>query len=180
MKLHHATTMFILEPLKRSSFESMNCSLARTLEIVGEWWTLLIVREAMWGTSRFDDFHIRLGIARNILTTRLTRLEAFGMIERRPTEENARIFDYVLTAKGWDLFASVVALMQWGDRWIHEKEGPPIQFFDRARGAKIQAIAVRDAKGKTLLPNEIDIRPGPGARKSTVRRAALAKSMKST
>jgi DNA-binding HxlR family transcriptional regulator len=152
----------------------MNCSLARSLEMVGEWWTLLIIREAMWGTSRFDDFHKRLGIARNILTTRLAALEVHGIVDRRPTEESARIYDYVLTEKGWDLFTTIVSLMQWGDRWVHAKAGPPIQFFDRVSGKRIQEIAVRNAEGKPLSPQEVDIRPGPGAHRATVRRAKLA------
>jgi DNA-binding HxlR family transcriptional regulator len=160
--------------MKRSSFESMNCSLARSLETVGEWWTLLIIREAIWGTSRFDDFQRRLGIARNILSARLSKLQDVGVIERKVSGDSARIHDYLLTAKGWDLFPAMVALMQWGDRWIHTKEGPPIQFFDRAKGQPIQAIAVRDARGRPLRPNQIEIKAGPGARKETVKRAAAA------
>jgi DNA-binding HxlR family transcriptional regulator len=163
------------EAVKRSSLDSMNCSLARSLEVVGEWWTLLIVREAMWGTSRFDDFHRRLGIARNILVTRLATLERFGVIERRPSAENARLHDYLLTEKGWDLFPTVVALMQWGDRWIHAKQGPPIEFFDRAKGQRIQTLSVRNARGRLLRPDQVAIEAGPGARKETVKRAELAR-----
>jgi DNA-binding HxlR family transcriptional regulator len=162
--------------MKRSSFESMNCSLARSLEIVGEWWSLLIIREAMWGTSRFDDFHKRLGIARNILTSRLTKLEADGVLQRQASAESARIHDYVLTAKGWDLFTTVVALMQWGDRWIHAKAGPPIEFFDAASGKPIQPLAVHNGAGQPLRPDAIDIRPGPGARAATVKRANTART----
>jgi DNA-binding HxlR family transcriptional regulator len=158
--------------MKRSSFDRMNCSLARSLEIVGEWWTLLIVREMMWGTSRFDDFALRLGIARNILSARLTRLEEFGVLERRVSADNARIFEYVLTDKGWDLFTSVVALMQWGDRWIHSKQGPPIEFSDRKTATPIQTLTVRNAQGKRLSPDQVDIRAGPGAHTATVKRAA--------
>jgi DNA-binding HxlR family transcriptional regulator len=160
--------------VKRSSFDSMNCSLARSLEIVGEWWTLLIVREAMWGTSRFDDFHHRLGIARNILVARLATLERSGILERKASAESARIHDYLLTDKGWDLFAVVAALMQWGDRWIHARQGPPIEFFDRAKGLRIQTLLVRDARGRPLRPDQIAIEAGPGARKETIKRAAMA------
>jgi DNA-binding HxlR family transcriptional regulator len=160
--------------MKRSSFEAMNCSLARSLEVFGEWWSLLIIREAMWGTSRFDDFHIRLGIARNILVTRLEKLEEEGVIARQQSTESARIYDYVLTDKGWDLFPAVVAIMQWGDRWIHSDSGPPIQFFDHVSGSEIKTIGVQNQKGKALRPNQIDIRPGPGADKATVKRATAA------
>lgn len=164
--------------MKRSSFEAMNCSLARTLEVIGEWWTLLIIREAMWGTSRFDEFHQRLGIARNVLAMRLAKLEAFGLITRQSTPGNARIHDYALSPKGWALFPSVVALMQWGDEWIHAEEGAPIQFFDRKRGRPVQQLAMRNDRGHLLSPADIDIRPGPGARKSTVQRAQAARQPK--
>lgn len=158
--------------MKRVSFENMNCSLARALELIGEWWTLLIIREAMWGTSRFDDFQKRLGIARNVLATRLAKLEEAGIVARYATAENARIFDYRLTQQGWDLFTAIVALMQWGDRWIHHKRGPPIAFFEKANGRPIRALAVRSEDDLTLLPAQIDIRAGPGADKKTILRAA--------
>jgi DNA-binding HxlR family transcriptional regulator len=158
--------------MKRHSFESMNCSLAQSLELIGEWWTLLIIREAMWGTSRFDDFHARLGIARNVLAARLVKLEEVGILSRSVSADNARIFDYKLTPKGWDLFTAVVALMQWGDRWIHHKRGAPIAFFDKESGLAIQELAVRNGKGHALTPDCIDIRAGPGADKATIRRAA--------
>jgi DNA-binding HxlR family transcriptional regulator len=164
--------------MKRSSFEAMNCSLARSLEVFGEWWSLLIIREAMWGTSRFDDFHTRLGIARNILVTRLEKLEQEDVIERRQSPENARIYDYVLTGKGWDLFPVVVAIMQWGDRWIHNDSGPPIQFFDQASGLEIKTMDLQNQKGKSLQPSQIDIRPGPGADKATQKRADAVKRPK--
>jgi DNA-binding HxlR family transcriptional regulator len=157
--------------MKRTSFDGMNCSLARTLDVIGEWWTLLIIREASWGTSRFDEFHQRLGIARNVLAARLERLEETGILERKQSDESARIFDYLLTEKGWDLFPILVAMIQWGDRWIHSSEGPPIQFFDRSTGKEIKSISIQNVSGKTLLPFQLDIRPGPGADSATVKRA---------
>jgi DNA-binding HxlR family transcriptional regulator len=155
--------------MKRTSFDDMNCSLARTLEVVGEWWTLLILREAMWGTARFDDFQRSLGIARNILTTRLAKLEAHGLIARR--ERN-----YMLTEKGWALFPALVALMQWGDEWIHKAAGPPIVFLDTQSGQPIQRIGIRDAAGRDLSPQDVDIRSGPGATNATRLRAERARN----
>jgi DNA-binding HxlR family transcriptional regulator len=160
--------------MKRTSFDDMNCSLARTLEVVGEWWTLLILREAMWGTARFDDFQRRLGIARNILTTRLVGLERHGIIERRPRVGSGRQHNYVLTEKGWALFPSIVALMQWGDDWIHKAGGAPIMFLDAQGGKPIQRIGIRDAGGHDLSPKDVAIRPGPGAAEATRRRALEA------
>jgi DNA-binding HxlR family transcriptional regulator len=154
-----------LAAMKRTSFDDMNCSLARTLEVVGEWWTLLIVREALWGTTRFDDFQRRLGIARNILTTRLRGLETHGLMIREPAG------GYALTDKGRALFPAIAALMQWGDDWIHADTGAPIQFFDKPSGQPIQRIGIRDAKGRELTRDQIDIRPGPGATARTRARA---------
>ncbi|MGL6210006.1 MAG: winged helix-turn-helix transcriptional regulator [Paracoccaceae bacterium] len=151
--------------MKRTSFDAMNCSLARTLEVVGEWWTLLILREALWGTTRFDDFQRRLGIARNILTVRLKKLETHGLILRAPEG------GYALTDKGRALFPAIVALMQWGDDWLHADIGPPITFHDRASGGPIQRIGIRTAGGQDLLPDQVSIHAGPGATARTRARA---------
>jgi DNA-binding HxlR family transcriptional regulator len=158
--------------MKRHSFGKMNCSLAQSLELIGEWWTLLIIREAMWGTSRFDDFHMRLGIARNVLTARLVKLEEAGILLRQVSPDNARIFDYTLTSQGWDLFTTVVALMQWGDRWIYQRRGAPIEFFDAKSGLPIQQLAIRNSAGHMLEADSIEIRAGPGADKATIKRAS--------
>jgi DNA-binding HxlR family transcriptional regulator len=151
--------------MKRTSFDDMNCSLARTLEVVGEWWTLLIIREALWGTSRFDDFQRQLGVARNILTARLKGLEAHGLMARLPEG------GYGLTDKGKALFPAIVALMQWGDDWLHADVGAPIVFHDKATGQLIQRIGIRDAKGHDLPPDQIAIKAGPGATERTRARA---------
>lgn len=155
--------------MKRTSFDDMNCSLARSLDVVGEWWTLLILREALWGTSRFDEFQRRLGIARNILTTRLKGLEAHGLMHRLPTG------GYGLTDKGRALFPAIAALMQWGDDWVHANAGAPILFLDKATGKPIQRIGIRNELGHDLLPDQIDIRPGPGATAKTRARADAAR-----
>jgi DNA-binding HxlR family transcriptional regulator len=154
--------------MKRTSFDLMNCSLARTLEIVGEWWTLLIIREALWGTQRFDDFHRRLGIARNILTARLKRLEDHGVMVRLGGG------GYGLTDKGRALFPAVAALMQWGDDWIHAESGPPILLYDKATDLSLQRIDLRTVAGEVLPPSQVGIRAGPGATLRTRRRADSA------
>ena len=98
--------------MQRKSFSGMNCSIARALEEVGEWWSLLIVRECTQGARRFDEFQRELGIARNILTARLQRLTELGILERFELEERANTEGYRLTPKGEDLYPVVVALMQ--------------------------------------------------------------------
>jgi len=94
----------------------MNCSIARTLEIIGEWWTLLILRDAFLGLSRFEEFQGSLGIARNVLTKRLMTLVHAGIMERQRYQEHPERFEYRLTDSGRDLFPVVVSLIQWGDR----------------------------------------------------------------
>jgi DNA-binding HxlR family transcriptional regulator len=145
----------------------MNCSLARALEDVGEWWSLMIVREAMYGTRRFDGFCERLGIARNVLTTRLNRLVEVGVLAREPAEEDPRFHEYVLTEKGRDLLPVLAALLHWGDRWRGRGDGPPVVIADIASGREIQPMVVRDADGAALGLDEVVLGPGPGATQQT-------------
>src|SRR5215207_8178729 len=112
----------------------MDCSVARTLEVVGEWWTMLIVRDAFFGVTRFDDFQRRLGIARNVLTARLDKLVEVGVLERVAYQERPRRYEYRLTAKGRDLWPVLNALREWGDRWTAGDDGPPLDLVHRACG----------------------------------------------
>jgi DNA-binding HxlR family transcriptional regulator len=147
--------------MKLKSFDHMNCSLAQALDVVGERWTLLILREAFFGKKRFEEFQKGLGIARNILTTRLNRLVDQKILERRPAE--AGRFEYVLTAKGLDLQPVLLAMTQWGDRHKPHPRGQRVVFIERATGTPIAPMAVRSADGRVLSPREIKATPGPGA-----------------
>jgi DNA-binding HxlR family transcriptional regulator len=149
--------------MQRKSFAGMNCSVARALDEVGEWWSLLIVRECTQGTTRFDEFQTQLGIARNILTARLERLTELGILERFPLEDRANTDGYRLTRKGEELYPVVVALMQWGDRWLAPNGKPPTTLVDDATGAPIEQIVVRRERGKPLSFRDIRFAPGPGA-----------------
>ncbi len=148
----------------------MRCSIARSLDLVGEWWTMLVVREAFMGTTRFDAFQRNLGIAPNILSARLKRLVASGVLQRMPAG-GARRQEYRLTEKGRDLFPVLMALLQWGDRWLAGPDGPPIRLLDRAAGLPV-AVGVRSSDGRTLRPDDIRLVPGPGARDVKYRRFA--------
>ena len=110
--------------MKRTTFADWPCSVARTVDLIGDWWTPLVLREAFWGVRRFDDFQRSLGIGRNILTQRLGRLVDEGMLERRPYQEHPPRHEYVLTEKGRDFFPVIAALMRWGDRWLAGDDGP--------------------------------------------------------
>ena len=124
--------------------------MARSVDLVGEWGSLLILREAFGGVSRFDDFQKRIGISRNLLTTRLKKLVDGGVLERRPLHSDAKRHEYVLTEKGEDLFATVVALRQWGDRWLFPKTGHPADMLDGRDQSPIARIEVRSERGRKL------------------------------
>lgn len=113
--------------MRRTSFADMNCSVARTLEVVGEWWTMLVIREAFNGVRRFDDFQGRLGIARNVLAARLQSLVDHGVLERRQYQDRPPRCEYRLTEKGRDLYPVLVSMLTWGDRWTAGPEGPPVR-----------------------------------------------------
>lgn len=141
----------------------MDCSVARTLEVVGEWWTMLVVREAFAGVRRFDDFQARLGIARNVLATRLQSLVDHGILERRLYQERPERYEYRLTEKGMDLYPVLISLMQWGDRWQAGPEGPPVTLMHEC-GQSPDAALVCTHCGKALNPREVRAEGGPFAK----------------
>jgi DNA-binding HxlR family transcriptional regulator len=149
--------------MRRSPFENQLCSAAQALSEIGEWWTLLILREAFFGTQRFTDFQARLGIARNILTTRLNGLVDTGILTRQiaPGRGNPRL--YRLTAKGRDTLTVFIALTQWGDRWINSEGRAPIRILEAATGAEIDRLRLCARDGRPLAAREMRIVPGPGA-----------------
>lgn len=112
--------------MKLTSLADWNCSIAKTLDVVGEWWTLLILRDAFGGTRRFDDFQASLGLARSVLTARLEKLTDNGILERRAYTQHPPRYEYHLTEKGRALFSVTTALMAWGDQWAPTPGGPPV------------------------------------------------------
>lgn len=142
----------------------MNCSIAQSLEVVGEWWTLLIVREAMlFGARRFGEFQEAIGIADNILTDRLRKLVKRGVFERIPANKKARRSDYRLTEMGRALFPVVIALMQWGDRWIAGTRHAPVKILVKGSLLELAQIRVDSKRGIALTPDDIILVAGPGA-----------------
>jgi DNA-binding HxlR family transcriptional regulator len=148
--------------MKHQDFPGQVCSVARSLEIVGEWWTLLIVREAFFGTERFSDFEANLGISKNILVERLNKLVDAQILTRTPMAGRGNPVTYRLTDKGRDLLPVIVALMQWGDRWINSRQAP-VRVLERETGKKVARIAVTTTDGKPLSARDLDVVPGPGA-----------------
>ena len=149
--------------MKRSSVAHLNCSIARSLEILGEWWTLLIVRDAFLGVRRFDDFQRDLGISRNILSERLGTLVEHDILERRQYQDHPERFEYRLTEKGLDLYPVIVSLLRWGDRW-ESPDGPPLRLVHETCGHDSEAELVCSHCGEPLDPRQVRPRKGPGWR----------------
>ena len=149
------------------AYEGQNCSIAATLELVGERWTLLIVRDAFLGLKRFDEFQASLGIARNVLTDRLGRLVEAGIFEKVRYSERPERFEYRLTSKGRELNVALTALRQWGDK--HLLDEPPRLL--RCRDDKTPVIAALVAEDADVLgPRDVEIVDGPGRNRLRHRR----------
>ncbi len=161
-----------LTGMKRTSFTDVNCSVAQFLEVVGEWWSLLIIRDAFLGVRRFEDFQVRLGISRNILTERLTNLVDHGVLKRVPYEDHPPRSEYRLTAKGRDLWHTVTAMRQWGDRW-EAPSGPPLKLRHKACRHVVQAVAVCSHCGDPLDAFGVSAVLGPGATEADLDRTPL-------
>ena len=148
----------LLIVLKRG-YEDQVCSIARSLEIVGDRWTLLIIRDLVLGLSRFDEFQESLGVASNVLTDRLGRLVDEGVLERIRYSERPERFEYRLTKKGRELGLALLALMQWGDRYVSDK--PPR--IARRRGDRSRVSVRMLAKDGTVVSSDdLELVPGPG------------------
>lgn len=158
--------------MKRKDFSEMNCSIAKALDQIGEWWSLLIVRECTFGTTRFDQFQERLGIARNILASRLKRLVEVGILEKFALGGSERASGYRLTQKGEELFPVLVALLQWGDKWGSADSCPSLKLVEHASGEAVGPVGPVAPSGKVLGLREVRLEPGPGATART--EAALA------
>jgi DNA-binding HxlR family transcriptional regulator len=148
--------------VQRTSFRDVNCSIAQCLEVLGDWWTPLIVRDALLGVSRFDDFQSRLGVSRNVLNQRLHHLVAEGVLERVPYQDHPPRYDYRLTGKGADLWGVLTAMRQWGDRWA-APGGPPVEVVHRPCGHRAEAVASCSACGEPMVPRDLEPVPGSGA-----------------
>lgn len=149
--------------MRKTSFADMNCSIGQSLEIVGEWWTLLILRDCFLGIRRFDDFVDRLGIARNVLTNRLDTLVENDVLERRTYDEGRARHDYVLTEKGRALWPVLTALRQWGDEWLIGEGNEPVLLEHKACGHHINVVPTCDHCGESLDARSVRAVPGPGA-----------------
>ena len=136
----------------------MTCSIARTLEHVGSWWSLLIIRDAMMGARRFKHFEKSLGIAKNTLTTRLGELIEGGILEKVPAKDGSAFEEYALTSRGRDLAPVIIALSQWGDKWVAHEKGPSTIIIDAETGEKLPRIWPRRDDGEVMRLSEVSMR----------------------
>jgi DNA-binding HxlR family transcriptional regulator len=141
--------------MRWESVSEMNCSVARTLAVVGERWTMLILREAFLGRHRFDEFQEGTGIARNILSSRLRDLVGNGILARTRIDGESRRIEYRLTKKGVDLYPVLISLMRWGDTWLSDESGPPMTLIHRKCGANTSPEMVCSHCGDELGAREV-------------------------
>lgn len=148
-------------PVKSKSFSDMECSIARALEHVGSWWSLLIIRDAMMGATRFKHFERSLGIAKNTLATRLSQLVTAGILQKVPSLDGSAFDDYLLTERGRELAPVMIALSQWGDKWVPHSEGSSTEIIDATSGERLPLVWPRRDGGEMMPLGEIGMRRSP-------------------
>lgn len=145
-------------------YDTQVCSVARSLEVVGERWTLLLIRSVLLGARRFDDLQAHTGVTRSVLTNRLRRLVDEGVLERRPYQDRPPRYEYVLTEKGLGLWSVIEQLRQWGDQYYPEPAGAPVLIVHRDCGGHPDSHLLCDRCGKALTVRDVRAEAGPGLR----------------
>ena len=148
--------------MKAKSFSGMQCSIARALEHVGSWWSLLIIRDVMMGARRFKHFEDSLGIAKNTLTSRLAQLVDGGILEKT-APDGSKHEEYRLTERGRELAPVMIALAQWGDKWVAHEQGPSTEIIDAETGEKLPRVWPRRENGEIMKLSEVGMRRSNGA-----------------
>jgi DNA-binding HxlR family transcriptional regulator len=148
--------------MQRKSFAEVECTIARSIEQIGDGWSLMILRNALLGAKRFQDFEAQLGVAPNTLARRLHTLTEQGFFVRRVYEAHPRREEYELTDKGLDLLPVLLAIAAWGTRWL-SPGGAPLECIDAETGRPLEPIMVDAQSGQRLAPGTVGLRPGPGA-----------------
>ena len=152
--------------MRWSDIGTVPCSVARTLSVIGDRWTLLILRDAFLGVRRFDDFQADLGATRHRLADRLRKLVAHGVLARVPYQRRPTRYEYRLTDKGRDLYPVVVSLTRWGDRWMAGDDGPPVRLVHRGCGHEGMPELACPSCGEPVGARDMQARPGPALAKA--------------
>ena len=153
--------------MSRTRLDTMNCGIAQALEVLGDWWTLLVVRDAFFGMRRFKDFHADLGIAKNVLADRLAHLVEHGILEKVDVGKAGPRYEYRLSEKGEALLPLLTALRDWSDDWIYGPGSEPVIVRDRKTGRRTPKLRVRDPDGRPLSRRDLVTEAGPGASAET-------------
>jgi DNA-binding HxlR family transcriptional regulator len=140
--------------VKRTTHEDSLCGVARPLDAIGDWWSLLIVRDAFDGLRRFGEIQKNLGLAKNILSVRLRNLVAHGIMDTVPVSDGSAYQEYVLTAKGRGLFPLLVALRQWGEEFFFEPDEAHVLLVDKKKGLPVRKLRLRSQDGRALRPED--------------------------
>ena len=141
--------------MKRKSLDREKCPIARTLDVIGDWWSLLIVRDAFLGKRRFGEFQKSLGLAKNILSTRLRKLVSHGVLEVGPASDGSAYQEYALTEKGRRLLIVLVALRQWGETCLFEEGELDLLLVDQKSGQPVKPLELRSKDGRILGPEDL-------------------------
>jgi DNA-binding HxlR family transcriptional regulator len=150
--------------VKRTSLAGNSCPIARALDVIGDWWSLLIIRDALIGRRRFGDFQKSLGLAKNILSSRLRMLVDEGILATVPASDGSAYQDYVLTEKGRGLFPVLVALRQWSEAFDAHPEDIATILVDRATGSPVQKLELRAQNGRLLGVGDTELKPRPATK----------------
>ena len=147
--------------MERTRFQTAPCSIARSLDVLGDWWSPLIIRECLYGVHRFEGLQRWLGIGRNILTRRLALLVEEGILERRKYQDNPERFEYRLTDKGYDAAIVLMAVMPFGEKWYFDVKKEPIRLYSRRSGKRVRPVVVDAGTGEPIDARDLYAGPGP-------------------
>lgn len=147
--------------MRRKRFDNAPCPIARSLDVLGDWWSPLIIRECLYGVHRFDELQRFLGIARNMLTRRLNQLVEQGVLERRAYQDKPPRYEYHLTEMGYDAAKLLMAMTSFGDKWFFDEEGEPIHLYHRDTGRRVQPVLVDADTGEPIDARALYAGPGP-------------------
>ena len=150
--------------VKRTSFKNGDCPIARSLDAIGDWWSLLIIREALFGSRRFGEFQKRLGLAKNILTVRLRALVDQDILETAPASDGSAYQEYLLTPKGRGVFPILVALRQWSEEFDARPEEIATILIDREKGRPVRKLELYSQDGRLLTSADIALKPRPAGK----------------
>ena len=151
--------------VKRTSLETAECAIARSLDALGDWWSLLIIRDALLGIRRFGEFQKSIGLAKNILTVRLRSLVDRGILKTAPASDGSAYQEYVLTPKGRGVFLVLVALRQWSEEFSCEGGGFDTLLVDRNKGRPVRKLELRAQDGRLLRDSDTELRPNPAIKR---------------